>query len=104
MGPGGTYQVIPRPTNAGICSSECSATLPSARPGTSIYSNVGYALAGLMAEQVTGHSWEDLMRKRVFEPLGMLSAGFGPPGHAGRVDQPWGHQPIGKRGAADPQR
>ena len=70
---------------------------PQSRPGTRyIYSNVGYALAGLMAEQVTGRSWEDLMRQRVFEPLGMLSAGFGPPGHAGRVDQPWGHQPVGR--------
>ena len=69
---------------------------PQSRPGTKyIYSNVGYALAGLMAEQVTGLSWEALMRERVFEPLGMQSAGFGPPGHPDRVDQPWGHHPSG---------
>ncbi len=70
---------------------------PQSRPGTNYaYSNVGYALAALMAEQVTGRSWEDLMRSRVFEPLGMLSAGFGSPGHPGRVDQPWGHHAYGK--------
>jgi CubicO group peptidase (beta-lactamase class C family) len=69
---------------------------PPSRPGsTYAYSNVGYVLAGLMAEQVTGLSWEALMRERVFEPLGMLSAGFGPPGHPDRVDQPWGHHPSG---------
>jgi CubicO group peptidase (beta-lactamase class C family) len=71
--------------------------VPQSRPGaTYAYSNVGYALAALMAEQVTGLSWEDLMRERVFEPLGMLSAGFGPPGHPDQVDQPWGHRPSGR--------
>ena len=45
---------------------------PETKPGTThAYSNVGYAIAGLMAEQVTGHSWEDLMRERLFDPLGM---------------------------------
>jgi CubicO group peptidase (beta-lactamase class C family) len=48
-----------------------------------------------MAEQVTGESWEVLMRQRLFEPLGMGSAGFGTPGLPGRVDQPWGHHPSG---------
>jgi CubicO group peptidase (beta-lactamase class C family) len=70
---------------------------PASRPGTVYaYSNVGYALAGLMAEQVTGQAWEDLMRERLFEPLGMASAGFGPPGQPGRVDQPWGHLDEGR--------
>jgi CubicO group peptidase (beta-lactamase class C family) len=70
---------------------------PPFQPGkTYAYSNVGYALAALMAEQVTGRSWEVLMQKRLFEPLGMQSAGFGSPGHPGRVDQPWGHFASGK--------
>jgi CubicO group peptidase (beta-lactamase class C family) len=56
-----------------------------------VYSNVGYALAGLMAETVAKVPWEDLMRDRVFKPLGMNSAGFGHPGAVGKVDQPWGH-------------
>jgi CubicO group peptidase (beta-lactamase class C family) len=71
---------------------------PQSRPGsTYVYSNVGYTLAGLMAEEVTDQSWETLMRRRLFEPLGMASAGFGSPGQPGEVDQPWGHRPSGNR-------
>lgn len=70
---------------------------PASAPGTKYaYSNVGYALAALMAEQVTGQSWEALMHARVFGPLAMISAGFGPPGTRGKVDQPWGHTALGK--------
>lgn len=69
---------------------------PQNRPGsTYAYSNVGYVLAGLMAEQVTGQSWEALMQRRLFEPLGMSTAGFGSPGRPGSVDQPWGHRDSG---------
>jgi CubicO group peptidase (beta-lactamase class C family) len=69
---------------------------PLTKPGsTYAYSNVGYVLAALMAEHVSGQSWETLMTKRLFEPLGMTSAGFGSPGHAGKVDQPWGHRDSG---------
>jgi CubicO group peptidase (beta-lactamase class C family) len=78
---------------------------PLSKPGTVYaYSNVGYALAGLMTEQLTGQSWEDLMQHRLFEPLGMTSAGFGPPGGSGseRIDQPWGHRERG--GAVEPAR
>jgi CubicO group peptidase (beta-lactamase class C family) len=71
---------------------------PASRPGsTYAYSNAGYALAGLMAEQVTGESWEALMRRRLFEPLGMASAGFGSPGRPGKVIQPWGHRLAGEQ-------
>jgi CubicO group peptidase (beta-lactamase class C family) len=66
---------------------------PGSKPGTTFaYSNAGYMLAGLMAEQVTGQPWEALMRTRLFEPLGITSAGFGPPGLPGRLDEPWGHR------------
>lgn len=58
------------------------------------YSNVGYALAGLMAERVTGEAWEDMMRQHVFQPLKMDGVGFGPAGTIGEVDQPWGHAPT----------
>jgi CubicO group peptidase (beta-lactamase class C family) len=71
---------------------------PGSKPGTKYeYSNVGYALAGLMAEQVAGRPWETLMRERLFEPLAMTSAGFGPPGTSGKLDQPWGHRPEGDK-------
>ena len=55
------------------------------------YSNVGYVIAGIMAERITGQSWETLMKNHIFEPLGMSSAGFGPPGTISQIDQPWGH-------------
>jgi CubicO group peptidase (beta-lactamase class C family) len=71
---------------------------PHNRPGSTYeYSNVGYALAGLMAETVVGRSWEEQMQQRIFEPLEMASAGFGPPGRPGSVDQPWGHRAVGDK-------
>lgn len=71
---------------------------PVHAPGTKyLYSNAGYALAGHMAERITGIAWEDLMRQRLFDPLGMTSAGFGAPGQASSPpDQPRGHSADGK--------
>jgi CubicO group peptidase (beta-lactamase class C family) len=40
------------------------------------YSNVGYILAGAVLEQITGRAWEDLMRERLFQPLGISTGGF----------------------------
>lgn len=65
---------------------------PAVAAGVHLYSNLAYLVAGAMAEKRTGRSWETLMRQRVFQPLGMASAGFGPPGTLGEVDQPWGHR------------
>ncbi len=64
-----------------------------ARPGEYLYSNLGYAIAGAMAERMTGKGWRDLMQERLFSPLGMNSAGFGPPSENKATDQPWGHRP-----------
>jgi CubicO group peptidase (beta-lactamase class C family) len=65
---------------------------PRTKPGTAFeYSNVGYVVAGLMAEQVTGQPWDRLMRERLFDPMGMTTAGFGPPGTRGGLSEPWGH-------------
>jgi CubicO group peptidase (beta-lactamase class C family) len=65
---------------------------PEAAPGTKmIYSNQGYAIVGAMLEKFTGTPWETLITERLFKPLHMDSAGFGPPGTTGEVDQPWGH-------------
>jgi CubicO group peptidase (beta-lactamase class C family) len=58
------------------------------------YSNEGYILAGAVLEHLTGRAWEDLMRERLFQPLGISTGGFGPPGTAGKTDQPWGHSSI----------
>lgn len=61
------------------------------------YSNEGYILAGAVLEHLTGHAWEDLMRERLFQPLGISTGGFGQPGTAGKTDQPWGHSSfVGK--------
>ncbi|MGF1633472.1 MAG: serine hydrolase domain-containing protein [Phycisphaerae bacterium] len=43
------------------------------------YSNWGYLLAGCMLEAVAGDSFESLVEREVFVPLGMASAGFGVP-------------------------
>jgi CubicO group peptidase (beta-lactamase class C family) len=55
------------------------------------YSNAGYVAAGAMLELVMDKPWEELMRAHVFAPLGLTSAGFGPPGHPDKYDQPVGH-------------
>jgi CubicO group peptidase (beta-lactamase class C family) len=55
------------------------------------YSNLGYVLAGAVLEHITGRTWEDLMRDRLFLSLGITTGGFGPPGAAAKTDQPWGH-------------
>jgi CubicO group peptidase (beta-lactamase class C family) len=36
-----------------------------------IYQNIMYAAAGAVVEAVSGQSWEQMMRTRIFEPLGM---------------------------------
>jgi CubicO group peptidase (beta-lactamase class C family) len=69
---------------------------PETTPGTQfVYSNAGYAIAGHMAEKVTGKSWEDLIREKIFAPLGMTTAGFGAPGSPRKNDQPRGHKADG---------
>lgn len=69
---------------------------PESTPGTKfLYANAGTAIAGHIAEVVAKEPYEELMRERIFGPLGMTSAGFGAPGEQGSIDQPRGH-----RGAA----
>jgi CubicO group peptidase (beta-lactamase class C family) len=36
-----------------------------------IYSNTMYTAAGLVVEAVTGGTWDEFLRRRIFEPLGM---------------------------------
>jgi len=75
---------------------------PAFPAGTFHYSNLGYIIAGAIAEAHTGETWERLMRKHVFEPLGITNVGFGPPGHAGRYDQPLGHGEASGQVPLDP--
>lgn len=65
---------------------------PEAKPGTEhIYSNQGYTIAGAMLEKISGQDFETLMTEKLFKPLRMDTAGFGPPGTKDKTDQPWGH-------------
>ncbi len=66
-------------------------------PGTFEYANVGYMLAGTVAERLGGAPWEQLVAERVFAPLGM-DCGFGAPTDA---DAPLGHQADGTVVPAD---
>lgn len=69
---------------------------PVHAPGNKyLYSNAGFAIAGHIAETTTGVAWEELMRQKLFKPLGMASAGFGAPGSTASVDQPRGHRGAG---------
>ena len=79
---------------------------PEAKPGTTyIYSNAGYSVAGVIAEQAMKRPWESLMRTMLFEPLGMKTAGFGAMGTPGGIDEPWQHMIINdKLVAVEPGR
>jgi CubicO group peptidase (beta-lactamase class C family) len=71
------------------------ADKPAYPPGEKYaYSNVGYTIAAAMAEKVTGATWEDLVKREVFEPLELTEAGFGPPKSGDNtLEQPRGHRP-----------
>lgn len=67
------------------------AESPAQKPGSGmLYSNVGYIISALMVETAAEVPWEQLIASKVFEPLGMDTAGFGPP----RGEQPQGHNPT----------
>jgi CubicO group peptidase (beta-lactamase class C family) len=59
-------------------------------PGSFVYSNGGYAVAAAMLEKVSGQSWEELIKVRLFNPLNMSSAFIGMP-FQNDIDQPWRH-------------
>jgi CubicO group peptidase (beta-lactamase class C family) len=64
-----------------------------AKPGTTFaYSNLGYTIAGAMIERAAKTTWEEMIVERIFTPLRLETAGFGPQGSVGRVDAPLGHE------------
>jgi CubicO group peptidase (beta-lactamase class C family) len=65
---------------------------PASGAGEFAYSNLGYIIAGAIAEARTGKTWEALIGEQIFAPLGITHAGFGAPGTSGRFDQPCGHR------------
>jgi CubicO group peptidase (beta-lactamase class C family) len=71
---------------------------PVCKPGEQLlYSNAGFTIAGAIIEQVTGEDYETLLRRLLFEPLGMSTAGFGAMGTADHLDAPWQHRRDGDR-------
>ena len=80
---------------------------PEAKLGEKyIYSNAGYSIAGVIAEEATDTAWEEFMRTMLFGPLGMTTAGFGAMGTEGKIDQPWQHRKgmLGRKKAIGPGR
>lgn len=75
---------------------EALAKPPDSKIGAYSYSNVGYIILGAIIESKAGQPWEEVIEREIFEPLGMSTAGFGPPGTKGKVDQPWGHVQVGQ--------
>lgn len=51
-------------------------TMPQVfRPGTGWgYSNTGTSIAGYAAERVTGKTWDELLKRRILDPIGMTHA------------------------------
>jgi CubicO group peptidase (beta-lactamase class C family) len=72
--------------------SQLVQTKPINPPGTVIfYSNAGYILAGVMMEMISGLEFTDLMSEKIFKPLNLTTAGYGPPAERTPTSQPWGH-------------
>lgn len=77
---------------------------PQVSPGSKfIYSNGGYIIAAHIMEELTGNSWETLIKEKLFDPLAMDSCGTGPTwGHyrflksiiALKADNPPAHAPA----------
>ncbi len=65
---------------------------PANARGVYYYSNNAFGMAGAMVERAWGSSYEELMQSRVWGPLGLQNAGWGPTTAAGANDQPQGHR------------
>jgi len=93
----------------------CLPHLPLALPFRERYqyNNLTPTLAGHIAEVVSGKSWEDLLRERLFSPLGMSATDFVPPQHVPttvayhenlerelRVTECFAAEPIGPAGGS----
>ena len=86
---------LPAPgSRAEVVRAECRKAPETAPGSTYLYSNLGYVIAGAVAERLGGALWEKLIRDRLFRPLGM-TAGFGGTGTEGKIDQPWPHTAAG---------
>ena len=60
---------------------------PPRKPGRFAYSNMSYIVMGAAIDRLSGISFENALKKRLLDPLGVCSAGYGPP------PEVWGHAP-----------
>jgi CubicO group peptidase (beta-lactamase class C family) len=74
-------------------------TAPAYPVGKFYYANTDYVVVGAILEKLGGKTWEELIRERLFQPLGMTTASFGGTATPGEIDQPWPHL---KTGVPDP--
>jgi CubicO group peptidase (beta-lactamase class C family) len=65
--------------------------LDHARGSKFDYSNLGYVVVGAMLERLGHATWEEMVETRIFQPMDLKSAGFGPQASLGKVDAPLGH-------------
>lgn len=66
---------------------------PLAAPGAKFaYANGNYVVMGALLEGLTRDSWENVIAREVFAPLGLKSAGFGAPGGGDQSKAPVGHE------------
>jgi len=86
------------PTRDGIVG-EFAGMPITAPPGTRFqYCSRCVVLAAYILERITGQSWEAYTRSRIFQPLGMTAASFGPAGLEQAADRA---QPYRQGDAAD---
>ena len=64
------------------------------RPGRYVYSNLSYIVVGAAIDRLASAAYERALADRVLKPLGIGSAGFGPP------PEIWGHPARLRLGAA----
>lgn len=86
IGQGGTY--FP---NVGYNRDEIYQMIPLMKPVYSFrngyqYNNTTFLIAEKVIEKVTGKSWEENVRERVFKPLGMVSSTMNAEGYASSED------------------
>ncbi|MFN3669401.1 MAG: serine hydrolase domain-containing protein [Brevundimonas sp.] len=78
----------PLPEQRAAFAAKALGAPPAGAVGEFAYGNGNYIVLGAMLEALTGQPWETLMGAELYAPLGLASAGFGPP----REASPWGHR------------
>ncbi|MGN6155640.1 MAG: serine hydrolase domain-containing protein [Sphingomicrobium sp.] len=64
------------PQSEAMLVSTCLARPLAHKVGDDEYSNMGYSVLALIVQRVTGKPWEEALRERVWNPLGMKAVGF----------------------------